>query len=162
MTAPLYNSSDVPSFDTYPSNQPERLPASGASGGSGLIHRAEQIGTALGSAVSNLRQARLRLQELRDQTAEAAVTRINELAGTTKAKIQKFGQTAATRASELSDAVAQKAAHLGDTTKVQYFRARRRANQAVRDYPIHTVVAAGAVGILLGIGIRLWRANRAY
>ena len=156
MTEALYKSSDLPEFDTYPD------PATGASSDSLLIQRAEQIGTVVGSAVSSLRKARARLQELSDQTAEAAVTRINELAGTTKAKAQELGQTAAMRASELSDALVQKAAHLGKETKVQYFRARRRANQMVRDYPVHTLVAAGVVGVLLGVGIRVWRANRAY
>jgi ElaB/YqjD/DUF883 family membrane-anchored ribosome-binding protein len=162
MTEALYNSPDVPDFDTYPSNQSECLAASGASGDSVLIQRAEQIGTVLGTAVSNLRKARTRLQELSDQTAEAAVTRISELADAAKAKAQEFSQTAAMRASELGDAVVQKAAHLGEETKAQYFRARRRANQMVRDYPVHTVLAAGVVGVLIGVGIRVWRAKRAY
>ena len=46
--------------------------------------------------------------------------------------------------------------------KRRIFMELRRANQMVRDYPVHTLVAAGVVGVLLGVGIRVWRANRAY
>jgi hypothetical protein len=161
MTETLYKSSDVPDFDTYPSNQPERFLASEAHGGEVLIRRAQQIGAALGSAVSQLRKARRRLQELSDQTAQTAVTRMSEMAGTAKAKAQEFGHEATMRASGLADAVVEKAKQVGEKTKYGYFRARRRANQISRDYPVHTLVAIGIIGIVVGTGIRIWRANRA-
>jgi hypothetical protein len=155
MTETLHQSSDVPNFDTYPSNQPEGLLENGTPGNPALVYRAQQIGTALGTAVSSVRKARERLRELRSETTEAAVTRLSELAGTAKTKAQEWGQAAATRATEVGEAVAEKAGQLGE-------HARLRANQISRDYPLHVVVAAGAVGILVGIGMRVWRANRAY
>jgi hypothetical protein len=30
------------------------------------------------------------------------------------------------------------------------------------DYPVHVALAAGAAGFLLGVGLRIWRSNRAY
>ena len=157
MTETLYKSSDVPEFDTYPSHRTDRLLESPA-----LVERAQQIGSALGTTVKNLRNARNRLRELAGQTAQTAVARANDLADTVKAKADDVSQAAKTRASELGDAVSEKAAHLGEKTRLQYFRARLRANRISRDYPIHTLVAAGTVGVLIGIGIRVWRANRAY
>jgi len=161
MTEALYKSSDVPNFDAYPSDRPAYPRESGSFEGSVLIHRAEQIGTALGSAVSNLRKARRRLQELGDHTAQTAVIRMGELAGTAKTKAQEFGQEVKMKASEFSDVVADKARQMGEKTKYGYFRARRRANQISRDYPIQTLVAVALVGVLVGTGIRLWRAHRA-
>ncbi len=157
MTETLYKSSDVPEFDTYPSQRADHLQESPA-----LVKRAQQVGFALGNTVKNLRNARNRLQKLANETAQTAVARVNDLAETVKAKADDVGQAAATRASELGDVVAEKAGQLGEKTKLQYFRARLRANQISRDYPIHTLVAAGAVGVLIGVGIRVWRANRAY
>lgn len=161
MTEALYKSSDVPNFDAYPLDQPQYPPESGSSEGSVLIHRAEQIGTALGSAVSNLRKARKRLQELGDQTAQTAVIHMSELAGAAKTKAHEFGQEVKMKASEFSDVVADKARQMGERTKHGYFRARQRANDISRDYPIQTLVAVGLVAVLVGTGIRVWRANRA-
>jgi uncharacterized phage infection (PIP) family protein YhgE len=157
MTETLYKSSDV-----LP-NQPEHLLANNEeSVNPALVQRAQQIGTALGKTVSNLRKAREKLHELSDKTADSAVTRLNDLAVTVKAKAHELSEEVATRASELSNAVVQKAGELGAKTRAGVFRARRRANQISRGYPIHTLVAVGMVGILVGIGIRTWRANRAY
>jgi hypothetical protein len=157
MTETLYKSSDVPDFDTYPSQHTDHLLKSPA-----LVQRAQQIGSALGKTVKNLRSVRSRFQELAGQTAQTAVARVNDLAETIKAKAEDASQAAMTRASELGDAITEKAGQLGGKAKLQYFRARRRANQISRNYPVHTLVAAGVVGVLIGVGIRLWRANRAY
>jgi hypothetical protein len=157
MTETLYKSSDVPEFDTYPSQRADHLLESPA-----LVERAQQIGSALGATVKNLRNARNRLRKLVNETTQTTAARVNDLAETVKAKADDVGQTAATRVSELGEVVAEKAGQLGEKTKLQYFRARLRANQISRDYPIHTLVAAGVVGVLIGIGIRMWRANRAH
>lgn len=157
MTETLYKSSDVPNFDTYPSQRSDHLLENPA-----LVERAQQIGSALGKTVKNLRNARNRLQEFADQTAQTAAARVSDLAETVKAKAGDASQAAMARASELGDAVAEKAGQLGKRTKLQYFRTRLRANQISRDYPIHTLVAAGLAGVLFGIGIRLWRASRAH
>jgi ElaB/YqjD/DUF883 family membrane-anchored ribosome-binding protein len=162
MAETLHQSSDVPNFDTYGSREPKQLPANSTPSGPALVQRAQQIGAALGRAVSNLRNAKERLQELGSETNEAAATHLSDLVETAKVKAHELGQAAATRASEVGAAVAEKAGQLGEQAKAGYFRARRRANQVSRDYPLHVVVAAGAVGLLVGIGMRIWRANRAY
>src|ERR1700724_362607 len=162
MTETLHQSSDVPNFDTYPSNQPERLLPERATGDSALVQRAQQIGSVIGRTVSVFRQARERLHDLSSEAAGAAATCMSELADAAKAKAQEWGQAAATRVSEVGESVADKAGELGERTKSGYYRVRRRARQVSREHPLEVIVAAGAVGILLGIGIRVWRANRAY
>src|SRR5258708_2513767 len=146
----------------HPSGQPEPSPAEGVLNDTALIHRAQQIGTALGRTVGNLRNAGKRLQELGSETAETAATSLNNVIETARARAHELGQATATRASELGERVAEKAGQLGRQAKAGYFQARRVATRISRDYPLHVVVAAGAVGILMGIGIRIWRANRAY
>lgn len=157
MTETLSRSSDVPRFDSYPSDQPEHPVANPV-----LVQRAQQIGAALGRSVRHVRKARVRLRELSNQTAASLAGRSNDVVRTLKAKGQEIRQEVTTRASELSNAVIQKSRHLSEKTKEGYSQARVRANQLSRDYPVHTLAIAGGIGILLGIGIRVWRANRAY
>ncbi len=162
MTETLRQSSDLPNFDTYGSNELNQMPANGTPCDPALVQRAQQIGATLGRAVSNLRRAKERLQELGSEASEAATTHLSDLVETARVKAHELGQAATTRAAEVGEAVAEKAGQLGEQAKAGYFRARRRADQISREYPLHVVVAAGAVGLLVGIGMRIWRANRAY
>ena len=66
------------------------------------------------------------------------------------------------RAAELGTQARDKSAELGRQAKTNYYRARLRAQQTVREYPVQTALAAGAAGLLLGIALRIGRARRAY
>ena|ERR1700694_5807272 len=169
MTETLHHSSDVPNFDTYPSSYsssrtefPGESSASASPGNPALAQHARQVGTALGTAVSILRKARARVRELGNETTESAVTHLSDLAETAKMKAHEIGQAAATRALELGQAVAEKADELGDRAKAGYYQARQRASRISREHPEHVLAAAAALGVLLGVGIRIWRANRAH
>src|SRR2546423_120840 len=75
---------------------------------------------------------------------------------------QELGEVAASRVDELRQAAVDKANELGSQVRTGYYRARLRANAVVRDYPLHVVLAVGAAGFLLGLGLRIWRASREY
>ena len=88
------------------------------------------------------------------------------------AKAEQLQRIAATRTQELSHAAQVKAAELGRQAreksaelarqaKAGYESAQRRAKQTVHDYPVHVALAAGAVGFLIGVALRVRRANRA-
>ena len=94
--------------------------------------------------------------------AQDAVNRISDVADAAKARTQELGEAAASRVDELRQAAADKASELGSQVRTGYYRARIRANTVVRDYPLHVVLAVGAAGFLLGVGLRIWRANREY
>jgi ElaB/YqjD/DUF883 family membrane-anchored ribosome-binding protein len=162
MAATLYRSSDVPNFDTYPSNQPEPQRLKGARGNSALEQRARQIGTVLGTAVSTLRKAQVWVQEIGSETTESAVNCINDLAETAKSKAQELSQATATRIQQLRETAQEKAEDMRDQAKAGYYKAKLRANQISRDYPFQVVVAAGVLGLLVGVTLRIWRSNRAY
>ena len=171
MAEPLHQSSDVPEFDTYPStppvNESERLLPKGRSA---LEQRAADLGTAVGKVVSIFRQAR---NSARNLPEHPIVERINDLAGDARERVdniraaavegmQHAANVAREKTLELGRQVKEKTAGLGRQAKSGYYRARLRANQTVREYPVQVALAAGLVGFLIGIGLRIRRANRAY
>jgi len=167
----LHKSSDVPAFDTYPAtppvNESERLLEKGKSP---LEQRAADLGTAAGKVVSIIRQARASVKNLPEHPvadrisnlAGSARERVDQLRSSALENAQHIAQAARDKAAEFGRQVKEKTVDLGRHTKLGYYRARLRANQTVREYPIHVALAAGLAGVLIGIGLRLRRANRAY
>jgi ElaB/YqjD/DUF883 family membrane-anchored ribosome-binding protein len=180
MAETLPRSSDIPNFDTYPGDPPETGNLAPEPNKTALEQRASQVGAAMGKVVVMLRKSQDKLKDIASETGEEAGARLNnltetakdkaheaanqmqELAGNAKAKTQEWGRTAALRAGELRQLAAERAVELGSRARNNYFRARVKANQVTRDYPVHVVLAAGAVGLVLGVGLRIWRANREY
>ena len=78
------------------------------------------------------------------------------------ARVQEIAHAAQDRATELGSQAREKTVELGRQARTNYFRARLKANQTVREYPVETALAAGAVGLLVGIALRIRRAKRAY
>ena len=170
MAEPLHQTSDVPEFDTYPAKPPvndsERLLEKGKSP---LEQRAADLGTAAGKVVSMFRQARDGVTRLPEHPM---IERISDLAGGARERVGSLGsaavenaqhvaQVARDKTAELGRQVMEKTADLGRQAKFGYYRARLRANQTVREYPLQVALAAGLVGFLIGIGLRIRRANRA-
>ena len=185
MAESLHRSSDTPNFDTYPDSPPEgQIGQSDAerisnerSSGKNPVHKtssleqhAAELGTAAGKVVVMMRRTKENLENL---TQHAIYDRVSELAETAVAKAEQLQHIAATRTQELSHAAQVKAAELGRQAreksaelarqaKARYESAQRQARQTVHDYPVHVALAAGAVGFLIGVALRVRRANRAY
>jgi ElaB/YqjD/DUF883 family membrane-anchored ribosome-binding protein len=174
MAETLHRSSDVANFDTYPAEP--LLPSAERQSETALEQRARQVGAALGKTVAGVRKAQDRvrniaggatetgvnLTETAKTRAREAVARISDLADAAKSKAQEWGEVAASQADQLRQTTQRKAAELGSQVKTGYYRARIRANEVTRDYPLHVVLGAGILGFLLGVGLRIWRANREY
>lgn len=171
MHEPLHQSSDVPNFDTYPDTPPvnegERLLEKGRSP---LEQRAAELGTVAGKVVSMVRQVRGSVENLPEHPM---VERISDLAGAARERVGNLRSAAVENAQHVAHVTRDKTAELGrqvrDRTvdlgrqaKFGYYRARLRANQTVREYPVQVALVAGLVGFLIGIGLRIRRANRAY
>jgi len=171
MAERLHQSSDVPEFDTYPATPPvtesERLLEKGRSP---LEQRAAELGTAAGKVVSIFRQARSNVKKLPDHPlverisdlADGARDRVDQLRTAALENAQHAASVARDKTAELGRQVKERTADLGRQAKFGYYRARLRANQTVREYPVQVALAAGLVGFLIGIGLRIRRANRAY
>lgn len=173
MAEKLHRSPDVANFDTYPAEPPQSGNVYRRESETALEQRARQVGSAMGKAVATVRKAQDNVRNIASASSEAgasltetakdkaklAVARISGLADSAKSKAQEWGETAANQADQLRQTTQEKAAELRSQIKNGYFRARIRANQVARDYPLHVVLAAGIVGFAIGVGLRIWRAN---
>jgi len=176
MAEKLHRSSDVPDFDTYPANPPKPEGFLRAHSNTALEERARQVGSAMGKAVVTLRRTQERLKDIANQTGEAAAARITEaknmaqetasrvsnMTDAVKTKAHEWTEAATTRADELRHATAEKVREVGSQIRAGYHRTRLRAHRVVREYPLQVVLIAGALGFVLGVGLRIWRANREY
>ena len=171
MAESMHNSSDIPNFDTYPSTPPDRLLDTKSVGRSSLEERAAELGAAAGRIALILRQTKENVENLAQHEIYDRVTNLAEnakvadgraCAGTPAARVQEIAHAAQDKAAELGIQARDKSVELGRQARTNYYRARLRANQTVREYPVETALAAGAAGLLVGIALRIGRARRAY
>ena len=170
MAESMHNSSDIPNFDTYPSTPPERLLDTRSAQRSSLEERAAELGAAAGRIALILRQTKENVENLAQHEIYDRVThltdsvkvRTEQMRRDASTRVQELTQAAQDKASELSIQAREKTAELGRQARINYFRARLKAKQTVRDYPVETALAAGAVGVLIGVALRIGRARRAY
>jgi len=136
---------------------------------SSLEERAAELGAAAGRIAVILRQTKESMENL---AQHEIYDRVTNLAETAKARTEQVRRNAAARVQELTHAAQDKAAELGNQAreksvelgrraKNNYFQARLKAKQTVREYPVETALAAGAVGLLVGVALRIGRARRA-
>ncbi|MGC2744510.1 MAG: hypothetical protein WA672_15145 [Candidatus Angelobacter sp.] len=170
MAESMHNSSDVPNFDTYPSTPPDRLLDTKSAERSSLEERAAELGAAAGRVALLLRQTKenvenLAQHEIYDRVinlAESAKIRSENMRRMAANRVQELAQTAQGKAAELGTQAREKSVELGRQARTNYFRARLRTRETVREYPVQTALAAGAAGLLVGIALRIGRARRAY
>ncbi len=125
-----------------------------------LNSAAESVGSALGTAVSNVRNLPNTLQDAKarftvirgrrkqdiQQTAEETVNRIREAGAEIKEQAREQLGEAKERLADVKDQALRRADE-----------ARARADRLAHEYPLHVIAGAAAVGMLLGIGLRIWR-----
>lgn len=170
MAEKVHQSADVPNFDTYPAEPllPEHATPTA------LEEKARLVGQAVGKAVVTLREAGDTLKGIGGEARGAAATRIGrvtdkareagsrmtEMAGVMRNRAAHWGEAITSNVQDLGQATAERARDVRSQVKRGYFRARVRTQQAVREYPVHVVLIAGALGFLLGAGLRIWRSSR--
>ncbi len=166
MAKPLHRSSDIPSFDTYPSgpelgersgnrleNDPNRLLPEEAES-TPLQDYGAQLGSAAGMAVMALRRAQRRVRNMAIEK-KATVTDI------ATARVRDVRDQAAEMGEEWGRTVRERATEWRRQARNGMYRARLRAREMQNEYPVHVVIGAGVLGLVIGAGLRIWRANRA-
>ena len=183
MSEPKYSSSDIPRFDTYPSNSPQesspqesasreyfRQSDSTSTSTRGLLEparrsdleiRAARLGAALGHIVLRLRNQKDAAGQKLSLITEDATATLNQTADSLKLRAEEAGQMATNRAQEMLTEAERRASQLRTQAIHHLKMARVRAQEIQRDKPEQVAMGAGAVGLALGIGLRIWRANRA-
>ncbi len=170
MSDARYSSSDIPNFDTYPSSSsqagsplatsPERF-SFDSEMRSGLEIRAARLGAALGQFVLLLRNKQEIAQQKLSVMAEDASAALNQTADSVKVRAGEAGQVASNKAQEIWTEAERHADQLRNRATRNLKRAKVRAKEIQRDNPESVAIGAGALGVALGIGLRIWRANRA-
>jgi ElaB/YqjD/DUF883 family membrane-anchored ribosome-binding protein len=159
MADPKYSSSDVPDFSTYPGpgSRPE-LPENASPANYGYKRRAQyqrydrgpsaldvparKLGWALGSIIGTFERIKDRAEEQFQDARHEVQEHLSEV------------PDEARRSLEDARVKAQKSLN-----NLRYNAVRMR-HRAVQDYPLQVILAAGALGILAGAGLRVWRENR--
>jgi ElaB/YqjD/DUF883 family membrane-anchored ribosome-binding protein len=179
MAESRHRSADVPNFDTYPSSPLSDVSGRGDMGRpyierlserSLLKQRAAELGAAAGRIAVIIRQTQQGLESLAHHglydrlsgLAENARARTEQIRHLAAAKAQQVTQAAGAKAAELGRQTREKTAELARQAKAGYLRTRIRAKKTVHEYPVETALAAGAIGLLAGIALRIRRAKRAY
>lgn len=165
-----HRSSDVPDFDSYPASRPigesETLLQKRHSS---LEQRAAELGAAAGKVAFMVKKARAKVEGL---PHGPALDRLSRLGEETRVRAERVRAAAAERARQLKETARGKTAdlrrlaeeqsrELARRAKAGYSRAKDRANHIGREYPLHVALSAGVAGFLLGVGLRIRRANRA-
>lgn len=185
MAESVHKSSDVPDFDTYPATpSDEVIEYKGVAGypaerslevhssmeRSSLEKRAADLGAAAGRIALIMRETK---ENVESMAQRGIYDRARRLAETARIRTENLRHRAVIRAQEITHAVQDKAvdlrsqarektAELGRQARTNYYRARLKANQTVREHPVETALAAGAAGFLLGVALRIRRASRAH
>ena len=192
MAESLHRSSDIPDFDTYPSSPPKDSPPkdqqAGRTGAEPSSHvlrsndvrifserpsleqRAAELGAAAGKIVVMMRETKANLENMAHHSiydrvtnlAEDAKVRAEHLRRVAGTRAQEWSRVAQEKATEFRRQASVKGSELAEQAKSGYFQARRKADQTVREYPIHVAVAAGIAGLLVGIALKVRRTKRAY
>lgn len=158
MAEPLHRSSDVPRFDTYRSGpkraqeQDRLLPQETES--SPLEEYGAQLGSAAGQAVLVLRRARQRMKDL----AGANRAKVTDIA---TARMEQVRDEAAARSERWGRMVSERALEWRRQARNGIYRARLRAREVSNDRPAQVVIGVGVLGVVIGAGLRIWRASRA-
>lgn len=171
MAERAHSSADVPNFDTYPATPPVNRTdqLSPEEHHSTLEQYAAELGTAAGKVVYMVRQVRESVQNLPDHPA---LDRIGTLAEETRARAEHLRNVAAERTRQLAKTAREKTAEIAFhareekrklvlQAKSSYAQTRRRTGEVAHDYPVHVALAAGAVGFLVGVGLRIRRSRHA-
>ena len=168
MAESRHRSADVPNFDTYPSSPLSDVSSRGDIGRpsierlserSLLKQRAAELGAAAGRIAVIIRQTQEGLESL---AHHGIYDRVSGLAENARARTEQIRHLAAAKAAELGRQTREKTAELARQAKSSYLRTRIRAKKTVHEYPVETALAAGAIGLLAGIALRIGRAKRAY
>ncbi len=180
MAESVHKSTDIPNFDTYPASPSdelidykglERASTSRASNEhTSLKQRAAELGAAAGRIALIMRETKENVENLAQRgiydrargLAETARIRSESLRRRAGARVQELTHAVQDKTAALGQQAREKTVELGRKAKSNYYRVRLKANQTVREYPVETALAAGAAGFLLGVALRIRRASRAH
>lgn len=121
-----------------------------------LQRRARQIGTAAGTVVALLRDAR---RELDERDPWKTTNPLSDLRPTARGHTQESGYAAALHAQEWRRAALERLADVGESPEVGRLRAFGRAKSSRRKRVRPIILAAAILVLLAGAGLKAWMAR---
>jgi hypothetical protein len=114
-----------------------------------LDQRARQVGTAVGTMVALLRDAQHKLNE---RDLWKSTNPLSDLRTTVRGRAQELRHAAGLRAQDWRKAALERASELHRQARIGYQKAPAGP----------MLVAAGALGFLLGVAFKAWRSSRSH
>jgi ElaB/YqjD/DUF883 family membrane-anchored ribosome-binding protein len=175
MAEKAHHAADVPDLDTYPGKLQQR--SSRHEGNASLEAGARMLGTAIGKLAATLREGRGIAREMFAETRAEAARNTEVL----KSRALQTSARIAEKAADLTDRVTQKSMEwsaastaaaeqilqaprdkariVASRITAGYYRKRSQVDRFAREHPAQVLIAAGGVGLVLGLGLRLRRSN---
>jgi ElaB/YqjD/DUF883 family membrane-anchored ribosome-binding protein len=189
-----YSSSDVPRYDTYPASPfrgPETPPGTPGEnyqlpqeperpGSAALNRRAEQIGSALGKTVSQVKRTARSAGDVRDRVVDISrraghqpgepglMDRAKDAASQAQQRVNDLAEQASNRAGELKENISGRIEEMSNDiqprieqarrdARMKFYEVRGRGRRLIFEHPVETVLATGALGFILGALLRVGR-----
>lgn len=100
------------------------------------------------------------LSNLDNRALEERARQIGASLGRAVAVIRSAGSKIKDTASEATNTAASQISGAKQQIRRGYEETKTQAQRLVRDYPVHVVLGAGLLGLVVGASLRIWRANR--
>jgi hypothetical protein len=107
-----------------------------------LSYTAESLGNSVGGAVRRMRRLPVRLRIVGGRSIRQPI--VESSPGTVD---------------ELKDAAQEHLDDWRDSSRRAIYQLRRRVQEVRNDYPLHTVLAFGVAGFVVGATLRVWRSR---
>lgn len=113
------------------------------------VSTTERVGNAVGDVIGSLKsRVRSGLRVVSDRSRDAGDA-IGDMTDSAQERARELSQQARIRADELRR-----------TARRRFREARAAAGRATNEHPIETILAVGAVGLVVGFLLRIWRSSR--
>jgi ElaB/YqjD/DUF883 family membrane-anchored ribosome-binding protein len=141
----LYSSSDAPDYSTFPENPRD-------------VTRSEGVNAQSNAPV--VVEVEMEATYAEPQSTSGISDKVNEMKERGKELVERAGEYASDLKEDMAAAGSRWVEMAQENARQLRHRTQEFSRTAVRDYPIHVILAAGLVGLLVGISLRVWRENR--
>lgn len=142
----LYSSSDVPDYSTFPENPRD-------------VTRYEGV-NAQSNAPVVVEVESVEVVSAEPQRTSGISEKVAEIKERGRDLMERAGGYASDVKEDVTAAGARYLQLIQENTRQLRRRTQEFSRTAVRDYPVQVILAAGLVGLLAGVTIRMWREHR--
>jgi hypothetical protein len=142
----LYSSSDVPDYNTFPENPRD-------------VTRSEGV-NAQSSAPVVVEVETVEVVSAEPLGPSGLSGKVAEIKDRGRDLVERAGEYASDVKEDVTAAGARYVQMVQENARQLRRRTQEFSRTAVRDYPVQVILAAGLLGLLAGVSIRMWRGNR--